>query len=257
MTWRIRNWDTTFENSQSRKYDNLRWVPIPNRHDTDGYTMLMDDDHGVMHYGAWIALVQLASRCKPRGTLIRSDGRPHDYSSVARITRIGSQVFREAIPRFLSDEIGWLDDVQITKTPNLNTNWERTGSVLVAEPNRIEPNRIIPAVGPAAVSFSDGWDSEAWQQALPLYELARERLLSTGVRPKPRDRDTISKAALVAVLVYDNQWFTDALSGLDEPAIKNRIAVWKSRLTERPKAEGRDLRALMDAMTVPMPEKPT
>ncbi|MBN2579132.1 MAG: hypothetical protein JXB10_09090 [Pirellulales bacterium] len=106
---RVKDWDLLFENSRTRGYGRLGWVPIPNKHDSDGYTQLIEHEHGASHYGAWCLIVQVASKCKPRGTLIREGGTAHDASSLARITRIGAHVFREAIPRFL--EIGWLENI--------------------------------------------------------------------------------------------------------------------------------------------------
>ncbi len=105
--WRVKDWDRLFENSRTRAYDRLGWVPMPNKHDGDGYTSLVEHDHGAAHYGAWCVLVQVASKCSPRGTLIRDNGVAHDAESLSRLTRISARIFREAIPRLI--EIGWLE----------------------------------------------------------------------------------------------------------------------------------------------------
>jgi hypothetical protein len=106
-TYRVHEWATNFENNRSRELKRLDWVPIPNRMDGDGYTELLDHPAGASHLGAWLALVQVASRCDPRGTLLRDGKRPHDFASLARISRIPLAIFEEAIPRFL--QIGWLE----------------------------------------------------------------------------------------------------------------------------------------------------
>ncbi len=104
---RVRDWDALYENNRTRGYKKLNWVPIPNRMDGDGYTELVDHTSGAAHLGAWIAIVQVASRCEPRGVLQRDGGRPHDADSLARMTRLPVEIFREVIPRLL--DIKWLE----------------------------------------------------------------------------------------------------------------------------------------------------
>jgi len=105
----VHEWEANFENNRTRELKALGWVPMPNRQDGDGYTELLDHANGAAHYGAWTAIVQVASKCDPRGTLVRHGQKPHDSGSLARITRIPKEVFDEAIPRLI--DIGWLDAV--------------------------------------------------------------------------------------------------------------------------------------------------
>lgn len=114
MTYRIRDWSQHFENNRTRELKELRFVILPNKHDGDGYTELLDHPNGAAHYGAWCALVQVASKCDPRGTLLRDGDRPHDSASLARLTRIPAGVFDEVIPRLTT--IGWLESDE-AKTP--------------------------------------------------------------------------------------------------------------------------------------------
>lgn len=103
----ITNWKDNFENNRTKELKKLMWVPMPNKHDGDGYTELLDHKNGASHYGAWCALVQVASKCDPRGSLLRDSGKPHDSVTLERITRIPKSVWNEALPRLLS--IGWID----------------------------------------------------------------------------------------------------------------------------------------------------
>lgn len=102
----IVDWDTRYENNRTREMKVMQWVPVPNKHDGDGYTELLDHANGAAHFACWVTILQVASRCQPRGTLLRDNGSPHDSGSLARITRIPRQVFDEALPRLVS--IGWL-----------------------------------------------------------------------------------------------------------------------------------------------------
>jgi hypothetical protein len=107
---RIVDWSVHYENNRTRDLKRMEWVPIPNKMDGDGYTALMEHPNGCTHLGAWLALVQIASKCKVRGTLIRDDGSPHDARSLSRISRIPAPIFEEAIPRFIND-LHWLEGI--------------------------------------------------------------------------------------------------------------------------------------------------
>ena len=102
----IANWDEIYENNRTRDMKDMKWVPVPNTHDGDGYTELLDHEDGAAHFAAWVVMLQLASRCGMRGTLLRDNGRAYDSASISRRTRIPRGVIDQAIPRLLL--IGWL-----------------------------------------------------------------------------------------------------------------------------------------------------
>lgn len=108
--YRIVGWDKHFENNRTRELKKLDWVPIPNKHDGDGYTMLIEHPHGVSHFGVWCLIVQVASKCHPRGTLARDNGEGHDAASLSRMLRVPPQVIGAALARLL-DPVGWLEVV--------------------------------------------------------------------------------------------------------------------------------------------------
>jgi hypothetical protein len=105
-TYRIANWTERYENNRTRELKRLEWFPMPNRMDGDGYTELLDHKDGPLHFAAWVAMLQVASRCGERGTLLRDTKIPHDEASLSRITRIPAKVFEAAFPRLVL--IGWL-----------------------------------------------------------------------------------------------------------------------------------------------------
>ena len=104
--YEIVDWGKHYENNRTRELKHMAWVPIPNKQDGDGYTELLDHPNGAAHFGAWNALLQVASKCDPRGTLLRDSGYPHDTASLARMTRIPEKVWNEVLPRLAS--IGWI-----------------------------------------------------------------------------------------------------------------------------------------------------
>jgi len=250
--WRIRDWNELFENSRTRAYDRLGWVPIPNKHDGDGYTQLVDHEHGASHYGVWCLLVQVASKCKPRGTLIRDGGVPHDAESLSRLTRIGAHVFREAIPRFL--EIRWLEDVDDSDLSGgcQATSQERNGT----ERNGKEKNSR-PSGVPVGI-LEEGWDSENWTVAMRMHVDAVNKLWPKRnwerAPMKPEDRCMLLKLAYLAVTRLSQDWWHTALDETLRGSPRKPIGLFKTLLWKKPRVEGLDLNAMLDAVRVP--EKP-
>lgn len=119
----VHEWNKHFENNRTRELVYLDWVPIPNKMDGDGYTQLMDHQDGMEHFGAWVLIVEVASKCDPRGILLRGGNIPHDHRSLARVTRGSLRVFEAAIPRLL--EIGWLMAVDVADGEALNELLEK------------------------------------------------------------------------------------------------------------------------------------
>lgn len=93
---------------------NMQWVPFPNSHDSDGFTILMEEKNGTALFGAWVLMVQVASKCHPRGTLLRTNCEPHNSASLARMTRGDKKVFEKAIKLCL--EIGWIEEIEPVST---------------------------------------------------------------------------------------------------------------------------------------------
>jgi len=110
--YRIKNWNKVYENNRTRELKRMEWVPVPNRHDGDGYTTLVDHPNGAAHLGAWLGILEVASKCEIRGTLVRG-GVPHTPQSLARITRLPEWTFQEVLPRLVSTSIGWIEVISL------------------------------------------------------------------------------------------------------------------------------------------------
>lgn len=109
--YHVNNWDLLFENNRTRDLKKLDWVPIPNKQDGDGYTMIMEMENGPAIFGTWIALVQVASRCgnpAGRGVLMRDGGKPHDSASLSRMTRVPEHLITLALEVLADEDINWL-----------------------------------------------------------------------------------------------------------------------------------------------------
>lgn len=103
----VRNWNKLFENNRTRELKKLDWVPIPNKQDGDGYSELICMEDGPALFGTWIVLVQIASKCSPRGRLCRDDGSPHTSQSLARMSRVPAGLIDKAF--LVLSGIRWLE----------------------------------------------------------------------------------------------------------------------------------------------------
>lgn len=110
--YRVRGWNEAYETTETRKLKKLKWVAVPNKQDGDGYTQLLDHEKGPAHFGCWTAILQLASKCELRGSLLRKLGESwlaHDTDSISRITRMPKSLVMVTIRRCL--DIGWLEEL--------------------------------------------------------------------------------------------------------------------------------------------------
>ncbi len=106
--YRVDRWGKIYERNRTREIVNMAWVAVPVNLAGDGYTLTMERENGAALYGTFVALLQVAAECRPRGTLVRSNGLPHDAASLSRKTRIPVALVAEALNWFSSEELRWL-----------------------------------------------------------------------------------------------------------------------------------------------------
>lgn len=106
--YKIRNWSTLFENNRSRTVEKLSWVSVPNRHDGENYSALIASKDGAEIFAAWVLIIQVASKCQPRGSLLRGDGTPHNPASLSVKTRAPEKWFEKCLV-YLEKFTDWID----------------------------------------------------------------------------------------------------------------------------------------------------
>lgn len=111
--YRIRDWNTRFENNRSREVHTLDWVKTPIQIGSEQWIELLDHPDGASHLGVWHAVIELAARCRPRGTLIRFNGEPHTAESIAKAAGLVPSMCRQAADRLTT--IGWLEQISFTQ----------------------------------------------------------------------------------------------------------------------------------------------
>lgn len=111
--YRIRDWETKYENHRSREIQTLDWVKIPIVVGSDEYKeLVMGHPDGLAHLGFFYSVVQIAARCRPRGALLRFDGAPHTIESLARAADVTAQRCGEGVNRLA--RIGFLECLTFT-----------------------------------------------------------------------------------------------------------------------------------------------
>jgi hypothetical protein len=105
--YRIKDWDRYFEKADSRKCKNMKWVAVPNTHDTAGYATLTQHPQFAEIYTAWILMLQVASKMHVRGELV--NGKPLTAHSLAIRTRTKPEIFEVAFKVLASPEIDWIE----------------------------------------------------------------------------------------------------------------------------------------------------
>jgi hypothetical protein len=109
--YRIKDWNTIFENAESRKYKKLNWVPMPNKWDGLGFSRLRKHKNFISAFSGWSLIVQIASKMPQRGVLVTADGWELSPEDMADLTGCPVEVFRRAIEVLSDPKIGWIEEV--------------------------------------------------------------------------------------------------------------------------------------------------
>jgi len=119
IAYRIRDWNGRFETAESRKVKRLNWVAVPNKQDGGGRRHLLKLPDGPALFGAWNALIQVASRCPERGLLMDDIG-PLDAHELEVRTDIPAELF-DRLFDVLTDpknRILWLETANLPEHPD-------------------------------------------------------------------------------------------------------------------------------------------
>lgn len=145
---RVRRWNESFENSESRKVRSTSYVPLPNKHDGKGYSRIANHQRSCHIFTGWILILQVASKCPERGLLVDEDG-SLDVDDIAVMTRFDVSIFELAIPILVDPKVGWLEWVD---TPGSLQQNGRTQDTIPVSPISSTPipdnpgtSRHVPA----------------------------------------------------------------------------------------------------------------
>lgn len=142
--WRIKNWDEHYENNRSREVSEARWVPVKNQQDGDSYLALVTTETGPQHYGCFMAIALLASKCSPRGDLRQSTGIPHTPETMARKTHFAASLIHSTLHRCMDHDVDWVEWVDDPQDVQDGLFAEKPGPV--AMPRRRQASAVETSV---------------------------------------------------------------------------------------------------------------
>jgi hypothetical protein len=111
ILYKIKNWESQFETSETKKLAVLKWVPTPNKHDGLGFRRVAAQKNRCELFSAWNLILQIASRGK-RGVdrgLLQRQGIPLGPQEMSLMTGFPSEIFEVALKFFSGAEVGWLE----------------------------------------------------------------------------------------------------------------------------------------------------
>lgn len=209
--YRIKDWSKHFENNRTKEMVNMRWVPVPNKHDGEGFSLIMEQRDGLQIYACWHLILQVASKCPlERGTLLRDDGTPHDAESIARKCRCSDyKAMQRALDFCSSSQVAWIE--RLGKEP-AEIPHEGAGCLRGREGKGIEGNGIEEK----NTSLASLADFDAFWESYPKKTGKKAALKAwRNAKDKPI-LDAIINA--VNIQKQSEQWTKDAGQYIPNPA---------------------------------------
>jgi hypothetical protein len=170
--YKIHDWERNFENNRTREVETLTWLRVPVKHDGDGFRAVIHHEDGLKIFGAWVLLLQVAAKCKPRGVLVRQNGLPHTERTIARITGAQEGDIYIAMQYLASNEVAWLcgEDVDVPQSDGTSSAPDRQS---VGSPPQAGAVKCAASSLLSSPLISSGPDKErkSTQQPCPAFDL--------------------------------------------------------------------------------------
>jgi hypothetical protein len=150
--YHIKDWETTRENNDTRKYVDLLWFrnKVKLLGEGMGHTLSQPERQGPFLYGMFKIIEQIAAggRKEQRGWLFRN-GTPLDASRMGNLTRLPAAYFDEALTFFSSTPMDWLEHIEFAldgdgNPQRVEANRENGGRDAGDSPDNLPPNRDTP-----------------------------------------------------------------------------------------------------------------
>lgn len=280
MIYRIKDWNTIYETAESRKLVRCRYVCTPNKHDGKGYRRMISKGPALAErlFAAWNAIIQVASKSVPRGTLADSDG-ALTADDLSQKTGLRKETFELAFEFFSSPEIGWLEKTENAAPPQkhqghtpdvrdkVGSKQEITGGELTGvDLKGIE--KISPPLPPAAEISAECWGILPTHRTregvrIPLTRGERERrALEKAIAARPDypwqaacRMEALRKSTAREVRTFlDNLPLAEDLAALQQVLVKSPQPVGGNILSEGDrKAWVEDMRKKHEALGLRFP----
>lgn len=194
--YRVKDWARHYENNRTRAVRIMRWIPVPNKHDGEGIRQILDQSDGIVIYGCWHLILQVASKMPTRGLLVRGDGSPMTPDALA--VRTGWRTaadFARALAFLASPQVAWLEEVGAS---DVTTTQEGAASAQEGAPSA---HFSAPTGQDSTGQLHTHTAREGWlgmvdriRQARPEYAGMREADILNAIRPAFGKADALSAA---------------------------------------------------------------
>ena len=173
MTWKIRDWDGTFENNKSRILKAPTWVSWPVRKDSESFVFLTRSPLFLQAFGLFALLVQLAARQSPRGFL-RDDRGDITPERIARRYNTDPKTTAKAWELLASPDVGWIENANPEtprhEVPDSGTISTPSAALLICNPSSpsstsdtqpaaavVSAERVAPKLSDVPPGFAEWW----------------------------------------------------------------------------------------------------
>jgi hypothetical protein len=255
--WRIAKWSETFETSDSRTYKSLPWVSVPTTLCSNGYQSLVEEfgAEAPAIYGAWNAMVAVASKCPVRGTLATSKGVAYSLERIIREAYMHPDclpIFQKLVAWASSEAVGWIEDT----TKALTTPQQSPGEA-PTEPNRTD-NQSIRSIDTGEIYRVKKCEATEWEEARPRFEKVRLGIQPDKNRKIPKADQELVIAAVMVERRCDMPLIDQIVKSIREmkPPPTKPFAYFKSAFVNACKDYGFDGRRALLAIDIPQAEPP-
>lgn len=107
----ISDWDTSFENAQTRRTKHLNHALMPLRGQSGIHRRILAFEHGYKALALWYLIVQLAAECPQRGLLVKGTG-PLNLEEIAIELGLPESDIREAFAILTHPKVQWIKIVE-------------------------------------------------------------------------------------------------------------------------------------------------
>ena len=254
---RIRGWAEHFETNETRKYKELRWVKVSNNQNDPGYASLVVQENGAAMLGAWVAILQLASRCKIRGDLVEGNKNAYTIETIALVVRLPIDTIRQTVA-LLTTKILWMEWVS---DPSVLSPGDSAGApgelpaCIGTELNGTEQkfdhiDLVVSRRNGVSTNSGDGAREASFCES---EAIADAKKFAAVVQPKKRvDWLLIVKAAILKQTgpISQNAVLDSVEAARIVSGVRNRVGYFRTCLENRAVLERRDLAKMLAGVEV-------